>query len=175
MPLTVAYAAYGFSYILVLGFLVARLEDDAGFTEGSATAMFSLIGVGSVFGGMTLGPLSDRVGRRGTLAGAYTAFAASGLLVLTGSQPWVAIGALGAGLMFSGMPALIIAHVVDHTAVGDYGPAFSAATFAFGITQMVSPQIGGAIADSAGSFTLVFLLSAAVSLVGAAAASRLPA
>lgn len=174
LPLTAAYAAYGFAYILVLGFLVARLEDDAGFSQGAATAMFSLVGVGSVFGGMTLGPLSDRIGRRLALTGAYATFAACGLLVLTGRQPWVAIGALGVGLMFSGMPALIIAHVVDHTEAGDYGPAFSAATFAFGITQMVSPQIGGAIADAAGSFTWVFVLSAAVSLLGAAAASRLP-
>jgi hypothetical protein len=39
---------------------------------------------------------------------------------------------------------------------------------------MVSPQIGGLIADAAGSFTWVFVLSACVSMIGAAAASRLP-
>ena len=70
--------------------------------------------------------------------------------------------------------ALIIAHVVDHTDRDTYGPAFSAATLAFGVTQMVSPQIGGLIADVAGSFTWVFVLSAAVSVTGAAFASRLP-
>lgn len=174
LPLTVAYASFGFAYILVLAFLVARLEDDAGFSPGAATAMFSLVGVGSVFGGTTLGPLSDRIGRRVTLATAFALFAGCGLLVLTGKQPWVAIAAVGAGLMFSGMPALIIAHIVDHTDTDTYGPSFSAATLAFGITQMISPQIGGAIADAAGSFTGVFVLSAAVSLIGAAAASRLP-
>lgn len=174
VPLTVSYASYGFAYILVLAFLVARLEDDAGFSPGAATAMFSLVGVGSVFGGTTLGPLSDRVGRRATLTVGFMVFAACGLLVLTGRQPWVVIAALGVGLMFSGMPALIIAHIVDHTDTDTYGPSFSAATLAFGITQMISPQIGGAIADAAGSFTWVFALSATVSLVGAAAASRLP-
>lgn len=173
VPLTVAYASFGFAYILVLAFLVARLEDDAGFSPAAATAMFSLVGVGSVIGGTTMGLLSDRIGRRVTLSAAYTTFAACGLLVLTGRQPWVAIAAVGAGLMFSGMPALIIAHVVDHTDTDSYGPSFSAATLAFGVTQMISPQIGGAIADATGSFTWVFALSAAVSLVGAAAASRL--
>ena len=173
VPLTVAYASFGFAYILVLGFLVARLEDDAGFSPGAATAMFSLVGAGSVIGGTTLGLLSDRIGRRVTLSVAFTAFAGCALLVLTGRQPWVAIAAVGAGLMFSGMPALIIAHIVDHTDTDTYGPSFSAATLAFGITQMISPQIGGAIADASGSFTWVFALSAGVSLVGAASASRL--
>lgn len=174
-PLTVAYASFGFAYILVIGFLVARLEDDSGFTAGEATAVFSVVGAATVFGGMTLGALSDRVGRPRTLAGGFTVFAACSLLVLTGRQPWVVLAAVGIGLMFSGMPALIIAHVVDHTDADNYGPAFSAATLGFGATQMISPQIGGAIADALGSFTWVFVLSAVASLVGGFSAHRLPA
>lgn len=175
LPATLAYGAFGFAYILVLGFLVARLEDDSGFTTGEATTMFSFVGAATVFGGMTLGPLSDRVGRRLTVTAAFVCFGACTLLVLTGRQPWVAIAAVGIGLMFSGMPALIIAHIVDHTDVDTYGPAFSAATLAFGVTQMISPQVGGAIADAFGSFTWVFVLSALVSFAGAVCASRLPA
>ena len=40
--------------------------------------------------------------------------------------------------------------------------------------QAVSPQIGGAIADWRGSFTLVFWLAALVALIGAMAAWSLP-
>ena len=174
IPVTVAYASFGFAYILVLGFLVARLEDDAGLSSAQATAMFSLVGVATVLGGMSLGPLSDRIGRRPTLTGAFVCFGLCALLVLTGKQPWIAVAAVGIGLMFSGMPALIIAHIVDNTDRDTYGPAFSAATLAFGVTQMVSPQIGGVIADALGSFTWVFVLSAVVSFVGAGFASRLP-
>lgn len=174
IPTTVSYAAFGFAYILVLGFLVARLEDDSGFSSGEASAMFSVVGAATVFGGMTLGPLSDRIGRRVTLTGTFAGFGLCTLLVLTGRQPWVAIACVGIGLMFSGVPALITAHVVDHTDVDTYGPAFSAATLAFGVTQMISPQIGGAVADLLGSFTWVFVLSAAVSFFGAVASSRLP-
>lgn len=175
VPATVAYAAYGFAYILVLAFLVARLEDDAGFSSGEAAAMFSIVGVAAVFGGLTLGPLSDRLGRRATLTSAFVLFATCALLVLTGRQPWVVIAVIGVGLVFSGAPALIIAHVVDHTDADTYGPAFSAATLAFGVAQMISPQIGGTIADWLGSFTWVFVLSATLSAVGAIASSRLPA
>ena len=44
IPATVAYAAFGFAYILVIGFLVARLEDDSGFTADQAATMFSVLG-----------------------------------------------------------------------------------------------------------------------------------
>lgn len=173
VPLTIAYASFGFAYILVIGFLVARLEDDSGFSSSESAAMFSLVGAATILGGLTLGPLSDRIGRRVTLVTAFASFGGCALLVLTGQQPWVAIASVGVGVMFSGMPALIIAHVVDHTDVDTYGPAFSAATLAFGVTQMVSPQIGGLIADATGSFTAVFVLSASVAGIGAVAASRI--
>lgn len=173
IPATVAYAAFGFAYILVVGFLVARLEDDSGFTSDEAAAMFSVLGGATVLGGLTLGPLSDKIGRRITLVSAFVIFGLCALLALTGSQPWVLIAAFGSGLMFSGMPSLIIAHIVDHTTPDTYGPAFSAATLAFGGAQMISPQIGGLLADQLGSFTWVFVLSAVVSFIGAASASRL--
>ena len=128
----------------------------------------------AVFGGISLGALSDRIGRRLTLTGSFTMFSACAMIILTGQQPWVAIAAVGAGLGFSGGPALITAQIVAHTDATTYGPAFSAATLAFGVAQMLSPQLGGLIADTAGSFTYVFVLSAAISLLGAVAASRLP-
>jgi MFS family permease len=174
IPATIAYAAFGFAYILVIGFLVARLEDDSGMSPGEAAAMFSIVGAATILGGLTLGPLSDRLGRRVTLTTAFVVFGLCALVVLTGRQPWVALAAVGIGMMFSGMPALVIAHIVDHTDADTYGPAFSAATLAFGVAQMVSPQVGGTIADLFDSFTWVFVLSATVSFIGAAASSRLP-
>lgn len=174
LPAIAAYASFGFSYILVLGFLVARLEDDSGFSSAEATTMFSVVGAAAAVGGLILGPASDRFGRGSTLTVAFTMFGCFTLLVLTGSQPWVVIAAAGIGLMFSGMPAVITAYIVDHTDTNSYGPAFSAATLAFGVTQMISPQIGGSLADALGSFTWVFVLSAVVSWIGAAFSLRLP-
>jgi len=173
-PLTVAYSAFGFSYILVIGFLVARLDDDAGYSSSRSTLVFSIVGVAIIIGGLTIAPLSDRVGRRLTLVTAYIVWAASALAVLTGSFPVVIVAAVAIGLTFSGIPSTIVAHVVTHTDQSTYGPAFSATTLAFGLSQAVSPQIGGAIADWRGSFTAVFVMAAIVALVGAAAASRLP-
>ncbi len=172
--LTGAYAAFGFMYLLVLAFLVARLEDDAGFTAGQASAMFTATGVAAIFGGILLGPLSDRIGRRATLIGAFTGFGASTMAILVGRQPWVVIGSVGVGLMFSGLPTAIAAYVVDTTDATTYGPAYSTATLAFGLAQAAAPQVGGLLADVSGSFTPVFLLSAACAVLGAVLSAQLP-
>lgn len=172
-PLTAAYAAFGFSYILVIAFMVARLEDDSGFSEDRAAFMFSTVGVAIIVGGLTVVPLSDRIGRRVTLAAAFVVWAAASLAILSGSTPVVMVAAFAVGMMFSAIPGTIISHVVTHTDEATYGPAFSAATLAFGVAQAVSPQVGGAMADWQGSFTGVFVLAAAVALAGAVASVRL--
>lgn len=173
--LVAAYAAFGFMYLLTFAFLVARLEDDSGFSASEASSMFALVGLAAVFGGVVLGPVSDRVGRRGTLVGGFAAFSVSVLAVLVGDQPWVLLGAVGVGASFSGIPSVIAAYVVDATDAHTYGPVYSVATLAFGIAQVAAPQVGGILADWQGSFTSVLLLSAAVAVVGAGLSWQLPA
>lgn len=172
--LTGAYASYGFFYLLVVGYLVARLEDDAGFSEARASAMFSLIGAGAAFGGLLLGPASDRFGRRNTMTWGFIIFAAAIGAVLTGQPAIVAIGSFTVGLMFSGVPSTIAAYIVDTTPAEQYGQAYAAATLAFGASQAVSPQVGGFIADLTGSFTPVFVLALTIALLAAVISSRLP-
>ena len=172
--LTAAYSAYGFSYILVISFTVARLEDDAGWSSGRAALAFTTIGIAVVLGGLIMGTISDRFGVRPTMAAGFIGWAIAAVGILTGELVVVLASALLVGVMFSGIPATIIAHVVTHTDERSFGPVFSATTLAFGIAQAISPQIGGAIADWRDSFTVVFLLAAAVALLGAVAAWSLP-
>ena len=172
--LTGAYSAYGFSYILVISFTVARLEDDAGWNSGRAALAFTTIGFAVIAGGLIVGSISDRIGRRLTMTIAFVSWAVASVGILTGSLPVVLVSTVLVGIMFSGIPATIIAHVVAHADERSFGPVFSATTLAFGIAQAVSPQIGGAIADWRGSFTLVFWLAALVALIGAMAAWSLP-
>ena len=172
--LTFAYSAYGFSYILVISFVVARLEDDAGWSADRAALVFSVIGVAIIFGGLTIGSLSDRIGRRRMMMIGFVAWAVASLAFLVGSLPLALVAAVFVGIMFSGIPAAIIAHVVTHADEQSFGPVFSATTLAFGLSQAVSPQIGGAIADWRGSFTSVFVIAAGVALLGAVASWFLP-
>jgi len=172
--LTLAYAAFGFSYLLAITYLTARLEDDAGYSEGRAATVFALVGVATILGGVTLGAIADRVGPRRALLGGFLVFSAGAAAVLTGHGVAVGGGAIAVGMMFGGLPSVIAAYIVQESDHVTYGPRYAVATLAFGIAQVSSPQIGGLLADLTGSFTVVFILSSGVALLGALASSTLP-
>lgn len=174
LPLILAYACFGFMYLLVLGFLTTRLEDDSGWSSANASWAFSLLGMAMIFGGPLFTTMAQRLGVRLTLALAFGLWPIFSLVVLTGLAVPVWLACVGIGFLFSALPSLITLYVVENTTADDYGASFAAATLVFGVAQMVSPPIGGWIADAAGSFTLVFLLSAVTSVIGLIATLRLP-
>ena len=173
-PLTLAYGCFGFMYLLFLGFLTTRLEDDSGWTSVDASMAFSIMGVAMIFGGPLLTTLAQRVGVRFMLSLAFGLWPVFTVIVLSGIALPVWFGCMGIGFLFSSLPSLITLYVVENTTAEDYGASFAAATLVFGVAQTISPPIGGWIADMTGSFTLVFLLSAITSLIGLAAVLRLP-
>lgn len=173
-PITMCYFTYGFGYLLVMAFLVARLQDDSGFSATQASTMFAIAGGCTIFGGVSVGRISDILGRRRTLLIGFPLWAVAVALILSAELALVAIGAVLVGLLFGGLPSVIAAYLIDRTDSTTYGPSYAAATFAFGIAQVASPQIGGLLADWRGSFTAVFVLSAVVMSTGAIFASALP-
>jgi len=174
LPFTVAFTAFGLMYLLVVAFLTTRLEDDSGWTSSRASLAFTILGVAMIFGGPLVIALTERIGPRLTIAFAFGAWAVAATTILSGWSAPTLIAAAVTGLLFSALPTLFTLYVVNNTTAQDYGPSFAAATFAFGVAQMVSPQLGGYLADLAGSFTPVFLLSASLAMVGLAAVLRLP-
>ena len=174
IPITGAYVTYGFSYLIAISFLTSRLEDDAGFSEGLASTMFTLVGIGAVLGGVMMGVIAGRFGERRTLVTGYVMFAIALAGVLTGVVGVVAASSVVVGLMFGGLPSVIIGYVVRNTSPEAFGPSFAATTFAFGLAQVTSPQLGGLIADITGGFTLVFVVAIGFALAGAATSSQLP-
>ncbi len=173
-PLVSAFFVFGLLYLLVISFLTTRLEDDSGWTSTQASLAFTLVGVAMIFGGPLFIALSERIGARSTLAISFGGWAVVTTLLLPGwLVPTMALS-VAVGLLFASMPSVLTVYVVNNTATDDYGPAFSAVTFSFGIAQMISPQLGGFIADTAGTFAPVFLLSAALAVVGMFASLGLP-
>ncbi|MBV30649.1 MAG: hypothetical protein CL504_08445 [Actinobacteria bacterium] len=173
-PVTGMYATFGFMYLLILAFMSSRLEDDNGWSPSTASLSFTLIGLGMVFGGPIIAKSVAKFGTRATLACAFSLWAALVITILPG---WV-IPTLGSsffiGIIFASIPVTLTMYFVQNASAQDYGPGFSAATLAFGVAQMVSPQIGGVLADWTSTFLWVFLLSAACALAGIVAALRLP-
>jgi predicted MFS family arabinose efflux permease len=172
--LTAAYAAYGLSYSLFMSYLVAALERDAGFAPAHAARVFALVGLALIFGGITVGRLSDRFGRRPTLVWGFLVWAGCALVILTGREPWVSLAAATFGLMMSGLGSVIAATVADDLDPRAFGAAFGAITLCFGVAQMIGPQLGGWIAERSGSFSAAFELSAAAAFAGAASSFALP-
>ena len=173
-PLVSAFFVFGLLYLLVISFLTTRLEDDSGWTSTQASLAFTLVGVAMIFGGPLFIALSERIGARSTLAISFGGWAVVTTLILPGwFAPTLALS-VAVGLLFASMPSVLTVYVVNNTTTDDYGPAFAAVTFCFGVAQMISPQMGGFIADTAGSFTPVFLLSAALAVVGMFTSFGLP-
>jgi MFS family permease len=79
------------------------------------------------------------------------------------------------GLAFAGVPTAIAAYLGDHVSQAEFPAAFGVATLAFGVAQMVAPQIGGIVGDVTGGFTAVFVASAVAAVVGAFFSLRLEA
>ena len=61
LPLILAYACFGFMYLLVLGFLTTRLEDDSGWSSANASWAFSLLGMAMIFGGPLFTTMAQRL------------------------------------------------------------------------------------------------------------------
>jgi predicted MFS family arabinose efflux permease len=167
------YFLFGFGYIVVITYTVAALRDDAGFSAGHAANVYALLGVGTLFGGVGLGWLSDRWGRRAALAVGYLGCALCPLVLLAHREPWAALSSLAFGALFSGSVAVVAAYLTDHTSAADFGAAFGAATVAFGAAQAFGPQVGGWLADQTGSFTAVLVMAAGVLGVAAATTAAL--
>jgi MFS family permease len=171
---TTAYTCLGLAYVLFTTFVVAALEQDAGFATGHAATVFALLGFGNAVGALGIGRLSDRLGRRVTM---FSSFALAGfgcLAVLSGTEPLVSIATIGFGTGMAGGIVSISSYIGDHVRPQDFSAAFGVVTACFGAAQMIGPRLGGWMADHLGSFTWVFILAAGLWFTGSALATRLP-
>ncbi|GAC1332921.1 MAG: YbfB/YjiJ family MFS transporter [Mycobacteriales bacterium] len=172
--LTLGYATYGLSMAIFMNYVVAALAGDSGFSLAHASTIFAVVGVVLVPAGVLLGRLSDRVGRRPTLVLGYLLMAGGALLVPVGAEPAAAIAAVVFALAMGGVPTVIAAHVGDHLSTQAFGAAFGTLTLFFGVAQVIGPQLGGALAERTGSFTLSFLVAAVVVALGAGSSLLVP-
>jgi MFS family permease len=171
--LLATYGGFGLSMSLFVNFFVARLEEDSGYSTSTTGLIFATFGVASIFGGLMYAALSDRIGRRRAMQLGFATMAAASLLLLLGTGPWPWIAAAVFGLAFAGVPATTATYLRDHLSAREFGSAFGVITLAFGVGQLLAPQIGGWLGDALSSFTLVFVLAATVAATSSLACSRL--
>ena len=107
LPLLVAYSAFGFMYLLVMGFLTTRLEDDNGWSTDDASLAFSLMGLAMIFGGPLLAALAQRLGVRLTLAVAFGLWPLLVGVVLTGQLMLTLAACVGLGVTLLKFPSAL--------------------------------------------------------------------
>lgn len=166
IPLTAAYILFGLVISGYAPFLGAKLTED-GFSEAHVATLYSLIGLSAIFGAVSLGRLSDRVGRRPVMATAMVMIAVASLLVLTGREPFASISAIINGSFSFAFPVLVTATLRDQVSDRAFSNALGALTLLYGISLFVGPVIGGAIGDSAAGFDLLYLLVAIMAVASA--------
>ncbi|MEJ6022630.1 YbfB/YjiJ family MFS transporter [Ramlibacter sp. PS4R-6] len=156
-----AYLLFGVAYVAYATFAGARL---AAMNAGHAVVAVTWIGFGvaSVFGAglaaMVIG--SPRLKQHALFVALATA--AAGALVAAADSAGAAIaGALLVGLGLAATPSIITANARDRCTAGQYPRAFSYATAALGIGQLVGPVAGGALADRFGTIAIPLLAAGA--------------
>lgn len=163
------YFMYGFSYIIYLTFFVAYLTKEMVIKPAEAGGIFSILGIFSIFCGVIYGWISDMLGRKYGSMLAYINLAISyGILALWKEPIGFYVSAVAFGIAAFSIPTIMAAASGDAVG-GRLAPAgLGFITLFFGIGQALGPVIGGWLKDTTGTFTYAFLLSAAVSLLGAA-------
>lgn len=161
-----SYSAFGLTNALFITFAVSALEKDSHFGVFHASFEFALMGFVSIFGGILIGRISDSRGRVPVMLANFLMMAAATLLVVAGREPYALLGMMLYGIPSSGVPNTVVAILGDKLPARSVAAAFGSVTIFFGIFQAVAPQIGGAMAQSAGSFDSVYLLAGAVALLG---------
>lgn len=169
----VTYTAFGLGYVMYPTYLVAALERGDGISIRGAGLAFALVGVTSTFGGVLIGSLSDRLGRRRMLFLCQVALVGCALVIPVASLVVADLSAAAFGILMTGVGAVIVAHLADSMEPRHVSAAFGVLTLAFGLVQSAGPPIGGWLVDRTGGFEATFVLAAGAFVVAGAAASRL--
>ncbi|HET7721046.1 MAG TPA: YbfB/YjiJ family MFS transporter, partial [Acidimicrobiales bacterium] len=94
LPYTGAYFLFGFGYIIVITYTVASLREEGGFGVAHAANVYAALAVGIAAGGVVLGQLSDRVGRRSAMLIGYVGTALCPLAMLAPREPLASVAAV---------------------------------------------------------------------------------
>ena len=162
--LVATYACFGLGYIAYATFAGTRMAASA--TPVAVVALtWSTLGLATLCGSAATLWLLGRPLLRPHALPLAMALAAAGCAVaaLAGSAAALA-GAALVGLGMAAIPALVTAAARARSSAADYARAFSMATAAMGLGQLVGPVLAGALADRFGSVAAPLFGAAAFGL-----------
>jgi len=177
LHLSAIYFLFGATYVVYVTFLVTSLVRDRGFSELSAGNFWAWVGALSLLSGPIFGTMSDRVGRKAALATVFSIQALAYLLAGLQQAPevflYASIGCFGVTAW--AIPSIIAAMAGDLAGPQRAARVFGFITFIFSLGQISAPAVAGMLAERSGSFSSSFLVTAALAVMGAILAVKLPA
>lgn len=160
-----AYMLTGFSIIIPFTFLSTYAVQELSFSYESATRLITAVGVAAVVGKMTMGPISDKIGRIRIMM-ICAVFITTGTLGISMSRGWILLLftiIFGAG--YGGVWAMYAACASDFFSKQAAGGIIGIWTFYLGVGTVISPIVGGWLGDTTGTLTWSFMLAAGGGLV----------
>ena len=157
----VAYLFTGFAIMVPFAFISTYAVQELFFPYDSATRLVTLIGLGGVIGKLTLGPLSDTLGRIKILV-ISAILIAGGNVAIAYSRGWMLMAVTFIfGLGYGACWAMYAACASDFFSRQAAGRIIGLWTVYLGIGLMLSPLLAGWIADATGTLMWSFLIAAA--------------
>ena len=154
------YFCFGLTYVIYATFFVSTLVQEMSFSEAGAGFLWSWVGILSLFSGPIFGTLSDKFGRRNSLAIVFAIQTVSYLLIAAKLANLLFLSIFLFGISAWSIPSIMMAAVGDYVGPLKAAQVFGFITFLFGIGQISGPFLAGIMADSLGSFSYSFLMSA---------------
>jgi len=169
------YLVFGATYVIYGTFIVTTMVDEYFFSEARAGFYWSWVGLFSIFSGIGFGTLSDHIGRKKGLATVYVIQTIAYVLVGSGiGSAALVVSIVLYGLSAFAIPTIMAAAVGDYLPISQAAAAFSAITFFFAVGQTVGPAVAGILAESSGTFSISYQLSAALTALAVVMSILLP-
>lgn len=166
--LCVMYMFLVFSVQMIMVHLKAHATD-VGITPMVAATTIGIIGGGSILGRITMGSVSDKVGRKVSFFIAFFLMAVMMLWLLKARQVWQfylfsAIFGFGYGSNVPLFPAI----TADWFGTKAHGIIFGAVSVAGGVGGAIGPLLAGYIFDAMGRYDIALVISAVLLFIAAA-------
>ena len=173
---TTRFWVLGCSYLLIAGslyipttFMVDYARHELGFPYGKASLLATIHGIGQIVGALTIGMVSDYLGRRMTIllsnlciAASITCMVASG-----GNEAWLFTSVAALGAFFGATFPMYGAAGGDYFRKEIMGTVIGALTIFYGSGAILAHRLAGHIRDVTGSFAIPFAIAIVASIIAA--------
>jgi MFS family permease len=156
---------WSFSLMLIITHLVPHLTD-IGIASTTAAFVGGLIGIVSIVGRLSVGWISDRLGRQSSIL-LTVSLQVAAILILTWSNSlgMLYVFAIIFGLGYGGLDPATVALIGDIFGVRNLGRITGSLTFFWALGAGAGSAVGGLIYDATGSYFSAFLLTAGFMLL----------